>query len=153
MKRRWGVAEGMRGDRIVRKRTRIGKTLPAKWWFGEFPLEYLLCTCSFACSSVWHTFRSMWRGGTRRALTARRCPIQLGYATDPRPATLLPGPVSSNSSEFLTPPPSPTANSAMELTAWPQQRSNHITWTHRSHYPALDPLELESHSNFSAGKG
>lgn len=112
------------------------------------------------CASV-HMHVSMWR-----PLSSLQDDVRSTQAVPLIPGRwLLPGSVRSNSlsrslsasSEFLTPPipyPSiPTLNSAMELTAWPQQRANHITWTHHSHYPVLDPVELESHSNFSAGRG
>lgn len=168
MKRGWGRGEQRewspwskkRGKKIEREEVLFGKgenegdSHLQNWVLVNVHLSvwarastYYTGVCVFVCIAL----MCMKCLGTRRKLSVR-CPILLGYATDPRPVTLLTGPVRSNSSEFLT-PSSLISNSATELTAWPQQCSNHITWMHRSHYPALDPMELESHSNFTAGKG
>ena len=62
-----------------------------------------------------------------RELTAGRCPIQSGNATDPVPLTLLPGPVSTPLSTHAHAHTLTLTHTATELTAWPQQRANHIT--------------------------
>lgn len=127
------------------------------------------CACLFAsllsegtCDIGYGGFR--WRGAPGDCQMQGDVRSGKAMSMIPGLATPLPGPCQLQllspthfSTTTTTTPPFPLRCPLLTLPlSWqlgPQQRSNHITWAHCSHYPATDPLELESHSNFSAGKG